>query len=126
MGNVFGFIMGCLLLVGVGSIFISTSPRERLERACAPVGWMGKVATSVSMLTTTSEETPLATQRWFDSLNYSCQYTLWRQFYEESWKAEQARQQQEQDRLANEAQRHAAPAPTRRMNNTPGDGSPTP
>jgi len=115
MSNVIAFITGCALLWGLVSIFAPTSPRERLERACRPVTWAGKVATSVSMLSNVSEANSAATQRWFESLNYSCQYTLWRQFYEEAWRKEQVRLREEQERLDEEARRQATPPPQRRM-----------
>lgn len=115
MGNVVAFITGCALLAGIVSILMATSPRVRLERACTPVTWVGKAATSVVMLTDASENGAASTQRWFESLNYSCQFALWRQFYEESWRQEQVRLREEEERLQEEARRQQTPAPQRRM-----------
>lgn len=88
--NIFGAIVSLFIGVWFIGIFIVTSPQDRMEKACAPVGWMGSVATSMSMLFNVDEKTLQGTKGFFVSGEYGCKFTVWRLFYEEDWKAEQA------------------------------------
>jgi hypothetical protein len=111
--NIFGFLISIFIGMWVIAIFVVTSPKERLERACGPVGWTGKFGTSLAMLMDDSEKTVKSTQEFFDSATYGCQFTLWRVFYEEDWKKEQAALQRQEQELQEAASKkeNAKPAP---------------
>jgi hypothetical protein len=94
MGSIFTNIFGALVSLFIGvwfiSIFLVTSPKERIEKTCAPVTWMGSVATSMSMLFNVDDKTVARTKEMFVNGTYGCSFTVWRLFYEDDWKAEQA------------------------------------
>lgn len=93
--NIFGFFISIAMSAWVILIFVVTNPQERMERTCAPVHWTGKVATSVSMLFNVSESALTSTSNAFDNATYGCKFVVWRLFYEEDFKAEQAERQRE-------------------------------
>lgn len=97
--NFLGFLISIFAALWVIPIFVTTSPQERMERACAPVTWTGKIGSSVAMLLDGSERTVNATQRSFAEAEYGCRFTLWRLVYEDDWKREQARAAQEREAL---------------------------
>lgn len=73
-----------LSLIGwIAYIIISSDPKIRLERSCAPVGWFGKVAVSVTDLFTDSMS--LSVQEFVNSREMDCRYVVWRQFFEEDY-----------------------------------------
>lgn len=85
---------GLIFLGFVFWIIIATSPTQRIENACRPVGWTGNVVTSLSALVLPNHQTTV--QGWFDKLEYGCRYTTWRLFYQEDynkWKAAQKSQE---------------------------------
>ena len=94
MGSIFTNIFGALVSLFIGvwfiSIFLVTSPKDRMEKTCAPVTWVGSIATSMSMLFNVDDKTLAKTKEMFVQGNYGCTFTVWRLFYEDDWKAEQA------------------------------------
>lgn len=88
--NIFGAIVSLFIGVWFIGIFIVTSPADRMEKACAPVTWLGSIATSMSMLFNVDDKTIFKTREMFRSGAYGCKFTVWRLFYEDEWKAEQA------------------------------------
>jgi hypothetical protein len=51
---------------------------------------MGSIATSMSMLFNVDEKALQSTKSFFVNGTYGCKFTVWRLFYEQDWKAEQA------------------------------------
>lgn len=76
-------LLGVPILVFVFWVFAAPLPQNRIERGCAPITWVGNVATSTTALS--SENHTSTTVRWSDKLNYSCQYMVWRLFYQEDY-----------------------------------------
>lgn len=76
-------LSGLLLLGFIVWIFLSPNPDTRIERACSPVQWSGNVATSLAALTTPAFE--LSVQGGMDKLDYGCQFTIWRLFYQKEY-----------------------------------------
>lgn len=74
---------GLVFLAFVVWIFASSSPNTRLERGCKPVGWTGNVIVSLSALVLPDQQKPV--QRWFDRVEYGCQYTVWRLFFQDEY-----------------------------------------
>ena len=95
---------GILFLALVGWIFIASTPNERLERVCKPVGWTGNVVVSLSALVLPTQEKTV--QGWFDKLEYGCRYTAWRLIYQNDYNKAVSEQQQ----LQGAAPSTAAPA----------------
>ncbi len=84
---------GLIFLGFVFWIVIASSPSQRIENACRPIGWTGNVVTSVSALVLPTQQTKM--QGWFDKVEYGCRYTVWRLFYQDAynqWKARAAAQ----------------------------------
>ena len=84
---------GLIFLGFVFWIISATSPNDRIAHACRPIGWSGNVITSVSALALPSQQGTV--QEWFDRLEYGCQYTTWRLFYQDEynkWKASPSKQ----------------------------------
>lgn len=71
---------GLLFLAFVGWIFVSSSPTQRIEHFCQPVGWAGNVSTSVTALLVPTQQ--VSVQKWFDKFEYGCQYMTWRLLYQ--------------------------------------------
>jgi len=109
--NVFGAMIGVGILAWVLWAGVVTSAKERMERACAPVTWVGKIGVSFAMLADSSEKSAKVTSDWFEGANYGCQFTLWRVFYEDDWKKERARIAAEQAALEEAAKRQQTPKP---------------
>lgn len=78
-------MIGLSLLAFVLWIIMATSPLNRMEHACAPVGWFGNVSVSLVALAAPSYQNDV--QKWFDKFEYGCQYTLWRLFYQKEYNA---------------------------------------
>lgn len=86
---------GLVFLSFVVWIFIAATPSSRINHFCRPVGWAGNVVTSLTVLVLPSQETKI--QGWFESLEYGCQYTTWRLFYQDDynkWMAEEKKKQE--------------------------------
>lgn len=73
-------VIGIPFLFFVFWVFTAPIPQDRIGRVCEPINWVGNVATSTTALT--AENHTGTTVRWSDKLNYSCQYTIWRLFYQ--------------------------------------------
>jgi hypothetical protein len=73
---------GLLFLGFVAWIFMAT-PAQRLENACAPVGWVGNGTTSLASLVLPAQQTKV--QGWFDKVEYGCEYVAWRLFYQKAY-----------------------------------------
>lgn len=76
-------LLGLPILVFIFWVFAAPVPQERISRGCEPVLWIGNIATSTAALST--EDHTATTVRWSDKLNYSCQYMVWRLFYQEQY-----------------------------------------
>lgn len=76
---------GLLFLAFVAWIILATTPTKRIEHACRPIHWVGNVITSGAALAVPTQQQTI--QRWFDKLEYGCQYTTWRLFYQEEYNA---------------------------------------
>lgn len=76
-------LIGIPVLVFSLWIFAAPLPQVRIERGCQPINWIGNMATSTTALATDGHtETAV---RWNDKLTYSCQYMIWRLFYQEAY-----------------------------------------
>lgn len=79
---------GLLFLAFVVWVFTASTPSSRIENACRPIGWGGNVVVSLSALALPDQQTTV--QGWFKKIEYGCQYTVWRLFFEDTynqWKA---------------------------------------
>ncbi|MBK6616121.1 hypothetical protein [Ottowia sp.] len=120
MGTIFTNIFGALVSLFIGvwfiSIFIVTSPKDRMEKTCAPVTWVGSVATSLSMLFNVDDKTLAKTKDMFVQGTYGCTFTVWRLFYEDDWKAEMAAaaKKKEEEDAAKKKQEDAKPKPPKK------------
>jgi len=74
---------GLLFLGFVFWVVLAANPSQRIENFCRPVGWTGNIVTSLSALVLADHEQKI--QRWFGKLEYGCQYTTWRLFYQEAY-----------------------------------------
>lgn len=79
----FSFIFFVVVMLWVGSIFLTTQPQLRMERACAPVRITG-TAFEAGM-TLVSQEAGAQTRRVFDTGTYACKHVVWSIFYKEDW-----------------------------------------
>ena len=93
----FGELMFALFIIWVGWIFLGGTGQGRLDRACRPVEWTGNVTTSLAAYSFPS--TTKGVQRTFKKADYFCEYSLWRLFFEDQYKAYLV----EQERLDAEA-----------------------
>ncbi|MHB1666138.1 hypothetical protein [Thiomonas sp.] len=73
-------IGGLLMLAFIVWIFLTPEPTVRIERACAPIGWGGNVATSLAALSTPKGQ--FYVQQGMDKMTYGCEYAIWRLFYQ--------------------------------------------
>lgn len=81
--NVKELLLSIPLLVFILWVFSAPIPQQRIERVCQPINWVGNLATSSTALATDGHtETAV---RWSDKLSYSCQYMVWRLFYQEEY-----------------------------------------
>ncbi len=79
---------GLVFLGFVFWILAAATPQQRIANACRPVGWTGNVVVSGSALVLPAQQERV--QGWFDKIEYGCQYTVWRLFYQDAynqWKA---------------------------------------
>lgn len=81
--NVKELLIGLPVLVFVLWVFSAPIPQQRIDRGCQPINWVGNIATSTTALVTDSHTTTAA--RWSEKLTYSCQYTVWRLFYQDAY-----------------------------------------
>lgn len=87
------------LLCFIFWVFTAPLPQNRIERVCEPIHWVGNVATSTTALSVDRHTTTAA--RWSDKLNYSCQYLVWRLFYQDDYNkaVEEGRVRAQQDNI---------------------------
>lgn len=76
-------LVGIPILFFVFWIFTAPLPQERISRVCEPIHWVGNLATSTTALSSVKHTETSA--RWSDKLNYSCQYLIWRLFYQDDY-----------------------------------------
>lgn len=76
-------LIGIPVLLFIFYVFSAPVPEQRISRVCEPINWVGNLATSTTALTADSHTK--TTVRWSDKLNYSCQYMIWRLFYQEAY-----------------------------------------
>lgn len=76
-------LLGIPVLFFVFWIFTAPLPQERISRVCEPIHWVGNLATSTTALSSAKHTESSA--RWSDKLNYSCQYLIWRLFYQDDY-----------------------------------------
>ncbi|WP_018234317.1 hypothetical protein [Thioalkalivibrio thiocyanodenitrificans] len=81
--TIFGQIFSLLVIVYIGWMFLAPDSSTRIERACAPIEWTGNLAVSVTALTVPDGQ--VTVRESFEKLDYGCQYTLWRAFYERDY-----------------------------------------
>lgn len=77
------WLVGIPLLVFVLWVIFAPVPQARIERACSPITWVGNLTTSTTALA--KEEHTATAATWADKLEYSCQYMLWRLFYQKQY-----------------------------------------
>jgi hypothetical protein len=83
----FSLIFFVVVMVWLGSIFVSTDPQVRLERSCSPVVVMDRVGTSAMQVLHSSWGPP--THEFFGAIHYGCRYVVWSVFYEDDWRRAQ-------------------------------------
>lgn len=76
-------LIGLPILGFVIWVFMAPFPQDRIARSCQPIHWVGNVATSTTALSSADNTKNAA--RWSDKLNYSCQYMVWRLFYQDDY-----------------------------------------
>lgn len=76
-------ILGVPVLMFILWVFAAPVPQQRIVRVCEPTHWIGNLATSTTALAT--EQHTETSVRWSDKMNYSCQYMVWRLFYQEDY-----------------------------------------
>lgn len=90
LGKAFASILWAFAIVSfVVWVFLSTDGNERIERGCKPITWTGEVTTSLVSIITPSYEQNV--EDGFKKATYTCEFTIWRFFYEEKWIEEQER-----------------------------------
>lgn len=81
--NVKELLLSIPLLVFILWVFAAPIPQQRIERVCKPINWVGNIATSSTALATDGHTHTAV--KWSDKLSYSCQYMVWRLFYQEEY-----------------------------------------
>jgi hypothetical protein len=78
-----GGLATILFVFLVGWIFLADNGRGRIERSCVPIQWAGTVVESIVDLTIPKYSSIV--DEGVDSTEYSCQYVIWRIFYEKEY-----------------------------------------
>jgi hypothetical protein len=78
-------LLGIPVLMFVWWVFTAPVPQQRIERVCEPINWVGNLGTSATALATDAHTG--TAERWSDKLDYSCQYMIWRLFYQKDYNA---------------------------------------
>lgn len=86
-----GLISTVIALWFIGWIFITPNASERINRVCAPTGWLGDVAVSITVLLGFEGQVPNV-KYYSDKFEYGCRYTIWRSFYEAAYNEVNAQQ----------------------------------
>lgn len=91
----FSMIFFILVMVWAGGILVSSNPDTRIERACVPVSYIDKAVVAVVQLV--HEPYAMSTHRLMMRVEYGCQFTVWKTFYEGTANAADAKRQVETD-----------------------------
>lgn len=84
--------VGGLLVAGwVVYIILGSTPQARIERSCKIVPWTQNFTVSILQLAGATNQVQ-GTTKMFGKVNYGCQYTIWRMFYESDYKKQQQQQ----------------------------------
>lgn len=81
--SVHGAAFNLAVLLYIIWVFLGGSPDDRMQRTCQPILWAGNVTQSLTALTL--PEYGQSVTKAFDNVDYACQYTLWRLFYEKDF-----------------------------------------
>lgn len=82
MFRMFDMIFFAGVLFFLGWIFLGSTPEQRMERACAPIGWGGQLVEAGGELATEpNSSTVRVIREYTDKGEYGCQYIIWRAFY---------------------------------------------
>lgn len=100
---------GLLFLAFVAWIVLAASPSKRIENGCRPVHWAGNVVTSASALVLPKQQ--VTVQGWFDKVEYGCQYTVWRLFYQTAYNEWLANKEAAEQAEVLQSTQKVAPAP---------------
>jgi len=84
-----GGIVGLGLVVFLLWTLLAAKPELRIERVCRPIQWSQNVAESIIGLTLPRLVTSVTES--FGRVEYGCQYSVWRLFYEKKYIEEQRR-----------------------------------
>lgn len=76
-------LLGIPVVIFIFWVFTAPLPQDRIGRVCQPIHWVGNLATSTTALSV--ERHTGSAARWSDKLNYSCQFLIWRLFYQEDY-----------------------------------------
>lgn len=72
-----------VLVLFVAWVFLAGAPDERIDRACRPTVWVGKVFSSASMAADTDYSGGISSG--FSNFDKGCQLTIWDYFYAQKW-----------------------------------------
>lgn len=99
---------GLLFLAFVVWIFMAGDGSTRIARGCRPIAWGGNVVVSLTALALPNQQSGV--KRWVDKVEYGCQYTAWRLFYQDDYnKALEAQERQAQLAQGGESGEQSAP-----------------
>jgi hypothetical protein len=87
-----GVVFTVICFVWIFWCLFSNNPYTRLDRACKPIEKTGNVTTSVALMF--SQKAAQATNKTFMHIDYGCEFTLWRLFYEKDWKEQELKDAQ--------------------------------
>lgn len=84
MGKIFGGLLWSFaFVVYFVWVFMSTDGSERMTRACMPISWVGNVTTSLTSVIVPGWEDE--SDSLFKKGTYTCEFALWRLFYEKEY-----------------------------------------
>lgn len=76
--------IGVVLMLIFGFwVFIGDPGHGRIDRACKPVEKFGNITTSLAAVTWSDSATSM--REFWEGVDYSCEYMLWRLFHEEAY-----------------------------------------
>ncbi len=84
------------MLIFVFWVLLPTDQNTRLERACKPINVIGSIG--VSLTEVIKDDWADSVQNGVDHVDYTCQYTLWNQFFKkdyERWQQSQPTQEEQ-------------------------------
>lgn len=89
-----GFVFTVVFFVWIFWVLWTNSIYVRLDRACKPIEKAGNITTSVVLLF--SKPAARATNKTFMHIDYGCEFTFWRLFFEDDYKAQELQEAQAQ------------------------------